>query len=132
MLVKALKTEFLDHIKVPSENVIGVRDGPDFAKNYAEDLQNLVNSQKLKITGRDGLPRIDLCVLGMGTDGHIAALYPHHEALQDTSEWVLTVKSIPKPRITLGLHVLNNCKNKFVALAGASKAVIAELVLKGR
>ena len=111
---------------------MGVRDGPDFAKNYVEDLQNLISSQKLKITGRDGLPRIDLCILGMGTDGHIAALYPHHEALSDTSEWVLTVKSIPKPRITLGLHVINNSKHKFVALAGPTKAVMAEMVLKGR
>ena len=67
----------------------------------------------------------------MGVDGHVAALYPHHEALGDTSAWVLQIKS-PSNRITLALHVINNSKKKFVVLAGDAKAVMVEMIIRGK
>ena len=98
-------------------------------------MKKFIEEKKLKITGKDGLPRIDLAVLSIGTDGSIAAHFPHSASLNDTSSWVLDIRNCPKPpsnRITLGLHVLNNTKKKFVAVAGQSKSIITGLILLGR
>ena len=126
----------MDHLNIPSENIIGLRDEElEYQENYVDDLKKLISKKKLKMTGQDGLTRIDLTLLGIGTDGHIAAHFPHSSSLHDTSSWVCDIRNCPRPpsnRISLGLHVINNSRKKYVALVGASKSTIASLVIKGR
>lgn len=40
---------------------------------------------------------IDILILGVGEDGHIASLFPHHDSLDDTSSDFITIKDAPKP-----------------------------------
>ncbi len=70
-------------------------------------------------------PRLDLVLLGMGPDGHIASLFPGDAALGETTRWVTAVPvpgMAPKvPRLTLTLPVLNQAKRIIALVPGAGK-----------
>lgn len=79
---------------------------------------------------RDGaLPRFDLVLLGLGSDGHTASLFPHAPALREQSTWVTSHKPPPAPaRITLTYPVLNNARNVLFLVAGADKSTALQRV----
>lgn len=72
--------------------------------------------------------RLDLAILGMGPDGHVASLFPGRP-LTDSSP-VAVISDSPKPpprRITLTMPVFLAARELVIAAPGASKApVIAE------
>lgn len=66
----------------------------------------------------------DVLLLGVGTDGHIASLFPNHGALEQAG-LVLTISDSPKPppeRLTLSLRSLNQAHQAIVVARGADKA----------
>ena len=74
----------------------------------------------------DGLPVLDLIVLGIGPDGHVASLFPGAATLDAGERAVcLGVTESPKPppeRITLSLAVLRAARGCLLLATGASKA----------
>ena len=74
---------------------------------------------------------LDLVLLGVGEDGHVASLFPGNPALLETRRSVAAVSNAPKPppdRITLTFPVLNAARHVFVVAAGAGKADIVARV----
>jgi 6-phosphogluconolactonase len=73
-----------------------------------------------------GLPQLDLVVLGIGPDGHIASLFPGADTLDaDESLACLGVEDSPKPppqRITLSLAALRAARRCQLLATDASKA----------
>jgi 6-phosphogluconolactonase len=71
-------------------------------------------------------PVLDLVVLGIGPDGHIASLFPGAPALNAGEDAIcLGVHDAPKPppeRITLSLGVLRAARGCLLLATGASKA----------
>jgi 6-phosphogluconolactonase len=71
-------------------------------------------------------PVLDLIVLGIGEDGHVASLFPDAPALDaDESRACLGVHDSPKPppeRITLTLPVLRAARRCLLLATGADKA----------
>jgi 6-phosphogluconolactonase len=68
-------------------------------------------------------PRFDLILLGMGTDGHTASLFPGTPALAEREHRV-TVGHAPAPpqdRVSLTLPVLNHAAHVFFLVAGENK-----------
>ena len=94
------------------EGELGPEEG---ARRYAQALAEHVPSTVL-----------DVVVLGIGPDGHVASLFPGASTLDaDERELCLGVHDSPKPpleRITLSLAVLRAARSCVVLATGASKA----------
>jgi 6-phosphogluconolactonase len=84
-------------------------------------------------TGASAFPAFDLLVLGMGSDGHTASLFPGDAALEERSRWVTAVSSAnavpPVLRITLTLPVINNAGCVIMLAAGAEKKKVVQAIL---
>ncbi len=68
---------------------------------------------------------LDLLVLGIGDDGHIASLFPHSAALQEHERLVVVVSDAPKLprcRITITPPVIENARALLTLATGATKA----------
>ncbi|MHB8240528.1 MAG: 6-phosphogluconolactonase [Solirubrobacteraceae bacterium] len=108
---------------IPEERVhrmqgeLGPHEG---ARRYAEELCGRVPS----LGGAP--PVLDVVVLGIGPDGHIASLFPGAKELDEGPEAVcLGVVDSPKPppeRITVSLAVLRTARGCLLLANGASKA----------
>jgi 6-phosphogluconolactonase len=102
--------------------------GPDEgARRYAQALREGV------IQREADLPVLDLIVLGIGPDGHIASLFPGSPLLDVGDDAIcLGVHDSPKPppeRITLSLAVLRAARRCLLLATGASKADAVDAML---
>ena len=96
------------------------------ARSYAQALRE-------GLSGVQELPVLDLIVLGIGPDGHVASLFPGSPAL-DAGDDVLClgVRDSPKPppeRITLSLAVLRAARRCLLLATGANKADAIDAML---
>ena len=69
------------------------------------------------------LPQFDLVLLGLGTDGHIASLFPDTDIIDDQTSIAAPVH-INKPdswRVSVTLPVINNAKNIWILVSGDTK-----------
>lgn len=117
----------LDLVPVPASSVHRIRgEEPDpegAAAAYEEELRSAL--------GAGGL---DLALLGMGPDGHVASLFPGSDALAETRRLARAVVAPASParRITLTLPALAASGAVIFLVAGAEKAERVAEVLGGR
>jgi len=86
---------------------------------------------------RKGLPLIDghrgfdLVILGIGTDGHVASIFPDQLHLWDDKRWCVVARH-PKTgqfRISLNGALINHSKNVCFLIRGAGKAnIVFEII----
>ena len=99
----------------------GVPDGCRVWRMKAEMLDREVAALQYEAI----LPeRIDVLLLGVGEDGHIASLFPGSQALRETSRRVVAVAG-PKPpraRLTITPSVVVGARYSFVLAPGERKA----------
>jgi 6-phosphogluconolactonase len=98
--------------------------GPEAgAERYALALRERVAAESGET---DAVPALDVVVLGIGPDGHVASLFPSAPTLQAEADAVcLAVHDSPKPppeRITLSLHVLRAARSCVLLATSASKS----------
>ena len=76
---------------------------------------------------------LDVCLLGIGEDGHVASLFPGQETLDETERRVVPVHDAPKPppdRISLAPAALTGSRHLAVLARGAGKAEPVRLALR--
>jgi 6-phosphogluconolactonase len=72
-----------------------------------------------------GRGEFDVVLLGVGPDGHVASLFPHHPAQRIADEVAVAVHDSPKPppdRVSLTFECLNRTREVWFLVAGADKA----------
>jgi 6-phosphogluconolactonase len=75
----------------------------------------------------------DICLLGMGPDGHVASIFPEHPSSYAEGA-VIAVRASPKPppeRISLTLPVINRSHEVWFVVSGTDKAAAAKMALLG-
>jgi 6-phosphogluconolactonase len=96
------------------------------ARAYELQLREHVPADADASGPSEDLPALDLIVLGVGPDGHVASLFPGAPSLDaDARQLCLGVHDSPKPppeRITLTLPVLHAARRCLLLATGAGKA----------
>lgn len=124
------RAELLLRVPIPPGNVHRMEaERPELGR-AAEGYEDLLRDT----FERDGhgFPRFDLILLGMGSDGHTASIFPGTRGIRGTSRWVSTpwVPRLAKRRMTLTLPVLNAAHRVLFLIAGAEKAPTLRDVLE--
>ncbi|MGH3714314.1 MAG: 6-phosphogluconolactonase [Micromonosporaceae bacterium] len=108
-------------------------DGP-----YGDDPEPAAAAyaEQLAAAGRPSekqLPHVDVLLLGVGEDGHVASVFPDSPAA-DEARRVAAVRDSPKPppvRLTLTLPAINSAEQVWLIAAGADKARAVAAALAG-
>jgi 6-phosphogluconolactonase len=98
------------------------------ASAYASEIRRRVPANP------DGMPELDLALLGLGEDGHVASLFPRAPALDAQGEVCVAVHEAPKPppdRVSLTLDVLRAARSTVILAVGEGKAAAAAAALSG-
>ncbi len=123
------KELLIDHVGIPSENVhrvIGEADPTEEAKRYGAEIDNTIPQ-------KEGLPAFDLIMLGMGSDGHTASIFPHQMELLESKETcvVATHPESGQIRVSLSGPVINNADAVAFLVTGTSKTEKVEAIFSG-
>ena len=102
-------------------------ENPSAAEAASEYEQTLIE------VSQQPLPRLDLILLGLGTDGHTASIFPGSEVLHETKRLVAApwIEKFQTYRITMTLPLLNNGTSVVFLVSGAEKAKIVKEIFEG-
>ncbi len=125
----------LDHVPLDPARVHPMPDpsGPDGA-----DVEAAAERYALELAGaaapedRFGVPPMDVSLLGIGPDAHVASLFPEMPAVHESERSVVAVHGSPKPpptRISLTMPALCTAREIWIIAAGESKAGALRLAL---
>lgn len=97
----------------------------------AEDYERII--REIVPAGNDGIPCFDLVLLGMGTDGHTASLFPGTAALEERRRLVVKnpVPQLDTMRVTMTFPLINAAARKWFLVTGADKAEVLARVKRG-
>lgn len=117
----------LSHVPIPEENVHRVRTELEPGAAAAAYEREIV------ATFGTGEPRFDLILLGLGTDGHTASLFPQSSALEERKALVCAtrVEKLNAHRITFTFPLINAAHSVMFITAGADKAPMLRNILRG-
>ena len=118
---------FIKKVKINKRNLFYIntkrKDINRSSLEYQNKIKNYFKNKKI---------RFDICLLGMGNDGHVASIFPNTNILKKKSI-VSPVNRGDFKRITIGLKVINNSKKIFLWLSKKSKtSIFKKLRLKGK
>jgi len=137
---RMVENSLLEHVPLPAENIFRMRgEIPplDAALQYELVIKGFFKRapQQSSADGlRRDIPVFDLVLLGIGTDGHTASLFPGSSALGENERLVVAVehKQPPLPlvsRLTMTLPLINHAKEIVFLANGAGKTDVLQQIL---
>jgi 6-phosphogluconolactonase len=130
---KQAREALLRRVGVPEHHIhaMPASDG-EFAE--PEDAADWYAGQ-LAAAAPDGavVPRLDVLLLGMGPEGHVASIFPDSPAVADARP-VVAVRDCPKPpptRVSLGYPAINAAEEIWLLVSGEAKADAVAQALGG-
>lgn len=119
----------VDHADIPPDQVHPIPVGSDTPDvEYEKELREALGWRE---RGQD---RLDYVLLGMGTDGHTASLFPATEPLSEANRLVrlnFTDSAEPHERVTLTFPTINASRFIAVLITGEKKASVIERLATG-
>jgi 6-phosphogluconolactonase len=131
------RAALLDHVPVdparvhpmPAAEGAHRDDAERAARDYAEVLAGLTSPED-----HGPVPRFDVCLLGVGEEGHVASIFPSSPAVYETERSVVAVHNSPKPppvRISLTLPTIRHSTEVWMVTTGAAKAAVVAMAMGG-
>jgi len=119
----------LDHIDIPSTHIHRIHGEcppENEVMRYAAEINSTVPMNTLN------LPQFDWIILGLGTDGHIASLFPSDKKVQSPDK-ICLIATHPdgiQKRISITLPVINNARRVSFLITGKAKATVVASILR--
>lgn len=123
-----------DHINIPEESI-------NFLNGNAEDLEQECKDYEQKIKNAGG---IDIQLLGIGSNGHIAFNEPadcfqrwshvvtlKESTVQDNSRFFNSIEEVPTQAVTMGIGSIMQAKKILIIAIGANKAKAIKQLIDG-
>ncbi|WP_305829671.1 6-phosphogluconolactonase [Photobacterium leiognathi] len=111
------------NVVIPAENIHRIRGEEDPAVESARFTQEM----EAAIPHKNGMPAFDWILLGMGTDGHTASLFPNQTNFDDPALSVIaTHPESGQKRISKTAHLLENADCTTYLVLGESKAEVLQ------
>lgn len=128
----------LRKIEIPRDNIHRIPTGggspAEDAARYQDEILRFFH-QEAKATHPVAVPRFDLILLGLGTDGHTASLFPGSALLNENNLLVAAVSepagAPAVPRITFTFPLLNHGKRVVFLAGGREKMSLIEKIQEG-
>ena len=123
----------LSKIEIPEQNVRRVPTEAPGGPREAAEVYNRVIGECFGRSLNDPPPAFDLILLGIGSDGHTASLFPGDNTLSVTDRWVVEV-SDPKgspavPRVTFTFPLIDAARHVlFLSSWSGKEGVIREML----
>jgi 6-phosphogluconolactonase len=117
-----VKRAWLDPASFPTERVHRIRGELD-----AERAARLAEEELRGVTGEP--PSLDLALLGLGSDGHTASLFPGDEVLTESLRLFAPARG--GRRITATLGLLAEVNQVIFLVSGAGKAAAVKTAIEG-
>jgi 6-phosphogluconolactonase len=121
----------LSRVAIPPDNVHRIKTEYSDAGKAADEYDRTLREFFRLAAGQ--FPRFDLALLGMGSDGHTASLFPGTGAVHEQEHLVVAnwVEQFHGYRVTLTPPVLNNAAYILFLVSGEDKAEVLQAVLQG-
>lgn len=99
-----------------------------------EAAQDYINEIQSNLNKRGNWPVFDLILLGMGSDGHTASIFPHemHLLHSDKICEVATHPESGQKRVSLTGNVINNANRVYFMVTGEKKAKRISQIMNNR
>jgi len=125
----AARKDFIDQLSILKKNIhpMPAHMAPhEGAVHYQREIMDFFE------TGTHEIPVFDLILLGIGTDGHTASLFPETSALQEQKQLISMVKAgMPNVnRLTMTYPILNRAREVVFLASGKGKADIIQAILE--
>ncbi len=121
----------LDHVPIPLANIHRVKGELSTQAAVQDTIEQLQSFANEGCTW----PRFDLVLLGMGSDGHTASLFPGSPGVENEGVMVKSVTAVyenrPAQRLTLTPALINDARQILFLVTGANKAKALAAVLNG-
>jgi 6-phosphogluconolactonase len=130
---KQVKEALIEHVPIPEENVWRIKTEHAMQAAVDDYVVQLKAFATRYQNGRDW-PSFDFVLLGMGSDGHTASLFPGSEMdVAEAGVWGVSAdyEDRPAQRITLTETILNQAQRIFVLVTGEKKAAMIANVING-
>jgi 6-phosphogluconolactonase len=129
------RAALLDHVPVDPARVHAMAPSDagltpeDAADAYAELLARAARPED-----HGAVPGFDVCLLGVGEEGHTASIFPDSPAVYETERSVVAVHGCPKPppvRVSLTLPAIRRAAEVWLVTTGEGKAAAVAMALGG-
>lgn len=117
----------LNHVPIPAANIHPIQcslSPSSAAEQYEQELREFFSTQN---------PNFHLVLLGLGTNGHTASLFPNTPVLSENQRWVSAVhiRALNMDRVTFTAPFINQASQVVFLVTGVDKARVLEKVLEG-
>lgn len=121
------KKNLIYFVDIPNENVhriIGENKPELEAVRYSAEIRN-------NVPLKANWPVFDIVLLGIGTDGHTASIFPNNIKIINSDSVCKAVRhpNTGQQRITVTGKVINNAKYVIFLVSGSNKAVILDKII---